>query len=337
MNDYLNYFLPINNRDVNFPTFSSSNLAQSTTSQSIHQNSIFSQHRPHHHSLFKRVIQKSMTPDDDGGLGVVLGESDRISDIKKIDLFLRLINECLINPFTESCDQILCDKFQTNQSNLMINNNPMTAKRKSPTHISPSSSPLKYDPKQQLSNLENIFALSMILKHSHLFVNAYPIDYQSVNKLDMKHDILSKKSTKYSQSESPLDEFRMLLFRVYWRKSFYKFFIFHFEHWPLTPSIKWSIELWLTYIQSWKFNSKLMENRDDDSLNLLSEFIKENFLIYNDMYQSIVKRYCILDLTNNENIQILGQILIVFMKEKDLIKKSNFIFFNFNNIIYHNN
>ena len=80
-----------------------------------------------------------------------------------------------------------------------------------------------------------------------------------------------------------------------------------------------------------------MENRDDDSLNLLSEFIKENFLIYNDMYQSIIKRYCILDLTNNENIQILGQILIVFMKEKDLIKKSNFIFLKFYNILYHNN
>jgi hypothetical protein len=256
-----------------------------------------------------------MTPDDEGGLGV-LGESDRIGDIKKIDLFLRLINECLINPFTESGDQIVCDKQTTN-----LMNNPVS-KRKSPTHISPSSSPFKYDPKQQLSNLENIFALSMILKHSHLFVNAYPIDYRSVNRLDIKPDILSKKSTKYSQSESPLDEFRMLLFRVYWRKSFYKFLLFHFEHWPLTPSIKWSIELWLTYIQSWKFNSKLMENRDDDSLNLLSEFIKENFLIYNDMYQSIIKRYCILDLTNYENIQILSQILIVFMKEKDLIKKS---------------
>lgn len=355
LNEYLNFFLPVNARDVSFPTFSNLLSSQPKTSASMSSNVILTQPTQRPQSLFKRVIQKSMIANDDD-LGFGLGELDRIGDIKKIDLFLRLINECLIYPYTESSSSV--DHHQLNeknayalQNNLNFNANKTSffsrnvfgAKNNfsSPnfSNLSPSSSPLKYDPKQQLSNIETIFALSMILRHSHVFVNAYPIDHQSVRTLDANRPaeniiFSSRKSTKYGQKESPIDEFRVVLFKNYWRKSFYKYFLFHFEHWPLLPSIKWIIELWLTYIQSWKFNLRLMDNRDNDSLALLSDFIRENFLIYNDIYQLILKRYCIIDLTKHENLQLLNQILIVFLKEKDLVKKNDLVFANFQSIYF---
>lgn len=108
------------------------------------------------------------------------------------------------------------------------------------------------------------------------------------------------------------------LFKVYLRKPFYKFFQFHFEHWPLTPSIKWIIELWLTYIQPWKF---LQSNNQIKSSNLRSDFIENNFLIYTDIYQLIIKRYCIFDLTKEDNLTILHRILSIFYSQSQLLTK----------------
>ncbi len=101
-----------------------------------------------------------------------------------------------------------------------------------------------------------------------------------------------------------------MLFKVYLRRPFYRFFQFHFEHWTLTPSFKWLIETWLTYIQSWKF---AQINNQMKSFNQTSEFIKENFLIYSEIYQLIVKRYCIIDLTNEDNLIVLHRIFSVIL------------------------
>lgn len=168
LNDYLNYFLPINERDVNFPASIDSNKIKEplSTSSPIHPQ------RRHQPSLFKRVIQKSLINTDD--LSMIGETSDRIGDMRKIDLFLRLINEFLIYPFTDmSTGQTQNLKFsQDFKSSSFIS--PIT-NFNSP-QIS-SSSPLKYnDPIQYLTNLEIVFALSMVLKHSHFFCDAFPID-----------------------------------------------------------------------------------------------------------------------------------------------------------------
>jgi hypothetical protein len=329
--DYLNYFLPLSERDVNFPTFvdtlSQMNQAHMTTTNPI----ILPSHRHHHHqqqtSLFKRKIQKLITNTNTNSaedLASMLGETDRLGDMKKIDLFLRLINELLIYPFTDMSTRPITQPMQSLK--LTPNKNFTT----NPTQTTSLSSPLKYDdPTQYLANLEIVFALSMILKHSHLFCNAFTINfsYQSTNKiLESKSDINLNQFNKLNrqnnnsnnnvekinsnnQYECPTDEFRVMLFKNYWRKSFYKFLQFHFIHWPMTPSLKWIIELWFTYIQPWKFVTAIPS--ESQSANIVTEFIKENFLNYVDIYQLIVKRYCIVDFTIEDNLQVLHQILDV--------------------------
>ena len=61
-----------------------------------------------------------------------------------------------------------------------------------------------------------------------------------------------------------------------------------------------------------------------------TEFIKENFIIYSDIHQQIIKRFCIVDLTNEDNLNTLHRILyVIFLKNLDIYSISsiyNFLF-----------
>ena len=133
------------------------------------------------------------------------------------------------------------------------------------------------------------------------------------------------------------------LFKKYWRQSFFAFFNFHFEHWSLTNAIiKRVIELWLTYIQAWSFaasaasagsmaNDDAVDMNNNESGNesnslqqrsvaseraerqqqTRGQFVRDNYLVCVDIYQLIVKRYCIVDLTNRDNLRLLNRVLTV--------------------------
>ena len=187
LNDYLNYFLPINEREVNFPTFVDANK----TKQDLSASPIPS-HRQQT-SLLKRVVQKSLTEDNVS----MLNETDTVGDMKKIDLFLRLLIEMLINSFTDSSEQeIIASSFGKKQFNdssshlessiLGLNETTSNKTLFSGTSLrknfSFSNSPVKLtDPKQFLANIEVVFALSLTLKHFHIFSNAFPLALQLQN------------------------------------------------------------------------------------------------------------------------------------------------------------
>lgn len=94
--DYLNYFLPINEREVAFPSFVDLNQ----TKQDLLSSSPIPTHKSHT-SLLRRVVQKSLTEDN----LTMLNEPDTVGDMKKIDLFLRLFIEILVNSFTDAHEQ----------------------------------------------------------------------------------------------------------------------------------------------------------------------------------------------------------------------------------------
>ncbi|CAF0889215.1 unnamed protein product [Brachionus calyciflorus] len=287
--DYLNFFLPITKQNLNFP---STNLNPVSNKHVYNFNFPHQNYKtPHkqyseHPSLFKRSLKKSTLSQLENELikspnkilnNNDLTQTDRTNDIKKIDNFLRLINEFLVLPFTSNQS----DNFSTS-------------------------------PIQNLTSLENVFTLSMILKHSHLFSFAFQDECKKESLASSSTISQSSSSNSTSSSTSAsLAELRQLIFKIYWRKSFFKFFHYNLEHWSFEPNIKWLIELWLIYIQPCK---------------LTLDFAKDNYFIFNDIYELIIKRYSIVDLTNFNNLELILKILIVFEHNKDLIKKCDLKF-----------
>jgi len=132
-----------------------------------------------HNSLLKRIVQKSLT--EDNSLSMI-SEPDRMSDMAKIDTFLRLLVELLINSFMDTCES-LNNPFNsiaatTTTTTSKINTTPPKNLFLSnlTKNLALTNSPVKLnDPKQYLANIETIFALSMIIKHFHVFSNAFPV------------------------------------------------------------------------------------------------------------------------------------------------------------------
>lgn len=238
LNDYLNFFLPVTQREVNFPCFSSPSSPSSSNSSSPQNSSVnftrattntynkfnYSQTPSH---LFKRNFYKSSSavaesPSDFISSVKSSTSSDsittnRMSDIRKIDGFLKLINQLLVLPFTDSLVEpsspLDVSSPTTKQPHLMTSHlkmQPSANPRSSPT------SALKYnDLKQNLSNLDIVFALSMILKHSHFFSNAFRSSVEVFDRnaspcsSDVSNNVRFRSSNTVTPIDSsPLDELR---------------------------------------------------------------------------------------------------------------------------------
>ena len=223
LNDYLNFFLPINDRDVNFPNFSDFNKSKSKMASA----SPIPTHK-HHSSLLKRVVQKTLTEDNLD----MLTESDRIGDMKKVDLFLRLLVEFLVVSFTDQAEKSPSSSKQFD-SHPMINRSILGFSKISENNsnlaniysknLSLLNSPVKTnDPKEYLATVEVIFALSMILKHFHLFsLNGQlsgklflfrnkPFDQIKKKRISLT-EWNDRKHTRFMENtmhESPIDELR---------------------------------------------------------------------------------------------------------------------------------
>ena len=258
--DYLNYFLPLNKKELEFPSIEQidqqhyqTNINFKTMKKNeapiLHKYDCFE-----HKSLLKKCFKTPCLTELENELVPTKASLDRTNTMKKIDTFVRLINEILVYPFTEY--------FDLHNTTIKYNEN-----------------------MQNLTNLECVFTLSLVIRHSHYFSNA------------TNHD---------EESPTPLGELRALIFKIYWRRPFYKFFKYNLEHWPFDSNIKWLVELWLNYIEP---------------ENLISlEFIRDNYLIVCGIYQLILKRFANVDLTNWENSNLLKKIMQKFLSNKQHIK-----------------
>lgn len=268
--DYLNYFLPLSKQEFDFP--SCDQIEQQQYPTAIHFQKMNETPKLHkydyveHRSLFKKCFKKSCLTQLEDELIPTKVSLDRTNTIKKIDSFVRLMNEILVYPFT---DQSKVENFDLNSSTIRYNEN-----------------------MQNLTNLECVFTLSLVIRHSHYFSNAFNL---------------------IEENTTTLGELRALIFKVYWRRSFYKFFKYNLEHWPFESNIKWLVELWLNYIEPEQLISY--------------EFINDNYLIVCGIYQIILKRFSNVDLTNCQNSSLLIEILRKFVSNKPNIKSCDDKFF----------
>jgi len=138
--------------------------------------------------------------------------------MKKVDTFIRLFVDVLVNSFTDTSDQELLvnNQYSENSMSGLLNETQSTTNN-SKSFLArqlsfTSHSPVRLnDPKQLLANVETVFALSMSLKHFHVFAGAFPsaVAMHSHQELSQLNDSFNSYRRGVAvQARSPVDELR---------------------------------------------------------------------------------------------------------------------------------
>jgi len=108
------------------------------------------------------------------------------------------------------------------------------------------------------------------------------------------------------------------------------------SRWPLDSSFSVVLELWLSYIQPWRytFNREIRSNEEIQIHQIYESFIAENLIAYTQIFNQLVLRLERLDLATYKNVLMLHRMLKVFNQPRlaDLIKNSE-CFMSTNNIM----
>ncbi|GAB6026515.1 sphingomyelin phosphodiesterase 4, neutral membrane (neutral sphingomyelinase-3) [Chamberlinius hualienensis] len=134
----------------------------------------------------------------------------------------------------------------------------------------------------------------MLIKHIHYFVNnALPVGIGS------------------------FDDFKKSIIPQMLQKKMYTFIKHLFDHWPLDASFKLVLELWLSYIQPWRYvNSRPVslstEEKDRVVLSHWQPFVEENVMFYSIFFQKMIQRLLRVDLTSFKNASMLQRLCKVF-------------------------
>ncbi|XP_022249468.1 sphingomyelin phosphodiesterase 4-like isoform X3 [Limulus polyphemus] len=107
------------------------------------------------------------------------------------------------------------------------------------------------------------------------------------------------------------------------QKKLYKFFRLCFDRWPCDSSLSFPLEMWLSYIQPWKYISHRVgslsvdsekENRDGFVNVKWKKFISENLCFYTVIFQQLLPKFFQVDLSSPENASMLFHLAKVFSK-----------------------
>ncbi|KAK6191734.1 hypothetical protein SNE40_003341 [Patella caerulea] len=152
----------------------------------------------------------------------------------------------------------------------------------------------------------HVNVVRVLVKYIHYFVNtASQLPYQTTN-------------------TSALDEFKKTIIPQILQKKLYSFLKHAFDHWPLDSSFKMVLEIWLSYIQPWRYTDpKHVINKDrnrpeQDNDKKLDDkwypFIEDNLLFYSVLFQEFLPRVYRIDLTSYSNTLMLYRVTKVFSK-----------------------
>ncbi|XP_062537156.1 sphingomyelin phosphodiesterase 4 [Armigeres subalbatus] len=174
---------------------------------------------------------------------------------------------------------------------------------------------LDVDDSRELPSNEFIRCVRILVKQLHAFGNSAEMDNSSMALL--------------RQSAQPLMNARM-----------YGFLKSLMARWPLDSSFSDVQELWLSYIQPWRyvFNRDLSQNMDLPITPRHESFIAENLIAYTQIFVQLIPRFERMDLTTLRNVLMLFRLLKVFSQSNlmDLLCQNEVIMSSNNNVPLNN-
>ncbi|XP_006150473.1 sphingomyelin phosphodiesterase 4 isoform X1 [Tupaia chinensis] len=149
---------------------------------------------------------------------------------------------------------------------------------------------------------EHVLVVRLLLKHLHAFAGSLRPEQAS--------------PPAHSHAPSPLEEFKRAVVPRFVQQKLYLFLQHCFGHWPLDASFRAVLEMWLSYLQPWRYAAEKQAQSSDAQPRSVSErwapFVQENLLVYTKLFVGFLKRALRTDLVSPKNALMVFRVAKVF-------------------------
>ncbi|XP_057348365.1 sphingomyelin phosphodiesterase 4 isoform X3 [Manis pentadactyla] len=165
---------------------------------------------------------------------------------------------------------------------------------------------------------EHVLVVRLLLKHLHAFSNS------------LKPEQVSPSA--HSHAASPLEEFKRAAVPRFVQQKLYLFLQHCFGHWPLDASFRAVLEMWLSYLQPWRYAPEKQAQSSDCQARCASErwapFVQENLLMYTKLFVGFLSRALRTDLVSPKNALMVFRVAKVFAQPNlaEMIQKGEHLF-----------
>ncbi|XP_012589709.1 PREDICTED: sphingomyelin phosphodiesterase 4 isoform X3 [Condylura cristata] len=165
---------------------------------------------------------------------------------------------------------------------------------------------------------EHVLVVRLLLKHLHAFANS------------LKPEQVSPSA--HSHATSPLEEFKRAAVPRFVQQKLYLFLQHCFGHWPLDASFRAVLEMWLSYLQPWRYAPEKQTQSSDTQARAVSErwapFVQENLLMYTKLFVGFLGRALRTDLVSPKNALMVFRVAKVFAQPNlaEMIQKGEQLF-----------
>uniref|UniRef100_A0A8C5RZA0 Sphingomyelin phosphodiesterase 4 n=1 Tax=Laticauda laticaudata TaxID=8630 RepID=A0A8C5RZA0_LATLA len=165
---------------------------------------------------------------------------------------------------------------------------------------------------------EHVLVIRLLLKHLHAFSNS------------VKSEPISPSG--HSHTASPLEEFKRIVIPRFVQQKLYIFLQHCFGHWPLDASFRAVLEMWLSYLQPWRYAPEKQLPSVEAPPRSVSEkwepFVQENLLLYTKLFVSFLNRALRTDLVSPKNALMVFRVAKVFAQPRlaEMIQRAEQLF-----------
>ncbi|XP_036209540.1 sphingomyelin phosphodiesterase 4 isoform X8 [Myotis myotis] len=174
---------------------------------------------------------------------------------------------------------------------------------------------------------EHVLVVRLLVKHLHAFSNS------------LKPEQVSPSA--HSHATSPLEEFKRAAVPRFVQQKLYLFLQHCFGHWPLDASFRAVLEMWLSYLQPWRYAPEKQPQGSDGQARCVSErwapFVQENLLLYTKLFVGFLSRALRTDLVSPKNALMVFRVAKVFAQPNlaEMIQKGEQLFLEPELVITH--
>ncbi|KAM4710453.1 LOW QUALITY PROTEIN: sphingomyelin phosphodiesterase 4 [Discoglossus pictus] len=175
---------------------------------------------------------------------------------------------------------------------------------------------------------EHVLVVRLLVKHLHMFANT------------LRPEQLSPSA--HSHTASQLEELKRVVIPRFVQQKLYIFLQHCFGHWPLDASFRAVLEMWLSYVQPWRYTSERPIPATNEPQNRSvpekwTMFVQENLLIYTKLFLRFLNRALRTDLVSPKNALMVFRVAKVFAQPNlpEMIQKGEQLFLEPEHVIPH--